>query len=157
MLPKLAHLFGVVFLVNFSLQWEVVKKVQDGKKMVRLDGQKTSVVVKKVFVTLVDGAYKYNKKKIMGRRENGHYRVQFVCLECAKIGVFLSAYCTVTVEDPDLEEADVYEADKLPTPEQHSCQPHGVEDLVEKFKKALRDGVHENPVRPLPELFETTR
>ena len=113
--------------------------------------------IKSVFVTLVDGAYKYNKKKIMGRRENGHYRVQFVCLECAKIGVFLSAYCTVTVEDPDLEEADVYEADKLPTPEQHSCQPHGVEDLVEKFKKALRDGVHENPVRPLPELFETTR
>ena len=96
MLPKLAHLFGVVFLVNFSLQWEVVKKVQDGKKMVRLDGQKTSVVVKKVFVTLVDGAYKYNKKKIMGRRENGHYRVQFVCLECAKIGVLYHSwpYCS---------------------------------------------------------------
>ena len=34
MSPKLSCLVIIVFLINISLQWEIVKKVQDGKKTV---------------------------------------------------------------------------------------------------------------------------
>ena len=34
MTPKLSCLVIIVFLINLSLQWEIVKKVQDGKKTV---------------------------------------------------------------------------------------------------------------------------
>ena len=93
----------------------------------------------------------------MGSREMGYYRAQFICTDCSKLDVFLSAYCSVTVVDQESEEADVYEVVKLPDAESHVCQPSGVERLITDFKKACRDGVHADPVRPLPDLYESLR
>ena len=125
-----------------------MKKVQEGKKTVRYDGVKTSITCKKVFVSLLDNGYTFRKKKTLGKRELGNFRAQFVCTECDKIDVFLSAYCSVHVLDFDLEELDEYQVQALPAPEQHACQPSGIEQLVAEFKKALRDGVHDNPDLP---------
>ena len=43
MSPKLSCLVIIVFLINLSLQLEIVKKVQDGKKTVLVDGRKISM------------------------------------------------------------------------------------------------------------------
>ena len=48
MFPKLSCLVIIVFLINLSLQWEIVEKVWDGKKTVLVEGRKTSMVMKKV-------------------------------------------------------------------------------------------------------------
>ena len=149
--------YVLLFLFAISNGWEIVKKVQEGKKTVKHDGVKTSITCKKVFVSLLDNGYTFRKKKTWGKRELGSFRAQFVCTECDKMDVFLSAYCSVNVLDFDEEELDEYQVQTLPTPDQHACQPSGIEQLVAEFKKSLRDGVHGNPVRPLPELYETTR
>ena len=75
----------LLFLFAISHGWEILKKVQDGKKTVKRDGVKTSVTCKKVFVSLLDNGYTFRKKKTFGKRELGHFRAQFVCTECDKM------------------------------------------------------------------------
>ena len=62
---------GIILLLLFAIShgWEIVKKVQDGKKTVKRDGVKISVTCKKVFVTLIDNGYTFRKKKTLGKRE----------------------------------------------------------------------------------------
>ena len=103
-----------------------MKKVQDGKKTVKRDGVKTSVTCKKLFVLLLDNAYTFRKKKTRGKRELGNFRAQFVCTECDKMNVFLSAYCSVHVLDFDVEELDEYQVQSLPDHDKHACQPSGI-------------------------------
>ena len=100
MFPRVSLLLLGAFFINISFEWEIIRKVQDGKKTITVDGQKKTIMVKKVFITLVDGGYTYRKKKVTGTREMGVYRVQFVCIECSRLGLFLGAYCSVSVEDP---------------------------------------------------------
>ena len=81
---------GCVLLILFAVShgWEIVKKVQEGKKTVKHDGVKTSITCKKVFVSLLDNGYTFRKKKTLGKRELGNFRAQFVCTEYDKIDVF---------------------------------------------------------------------
>ena len=88
------------------------------EKTVKYDGVKTSITCKKVFVSLLDNGYTFRKKKTWGKRELGSFRAQFVCTECDKMDVFLSAYCSVHVLDFDVEELDEYQVQTLPTPEE---------------------------------------
>ena len=69
--------YVLLFLFAISNGWEIVKKVQDGKKTVKRDGVKTSVTCKKVFVSLLDNGYTFRKKKTWGKRELGNFRAQF--------------------------------------------------------------------------------
>ena len=59
----------LLFLFAVSHGWEIVKKVQEGKKTVKHDGVKTSITCKKVFVSLLDNGYTFRKKKTLGKRE----------------------------------------------------------------------------------------
>ena len=55
-----------------------VKKIQDGKKTIVVNGQKEIITVKKMFITLHEGAYKYRKKRFIGVRGSSNFRAQFV-------------------------------------------------------------------------------
>ena len=158
MFPKYLYLF--CFFIYFIIcvpEYEISKKVQNGIKTVTENGAKRSYTVKKVFITIIEGCYVYRKKKVIGKRENGRYKVLFVCSDCSKLDKLVYVYSTVEVHNIDHEEDDEYVVDGLPLPDDHYCQPHGVEDMVKQFNKELRNGVHLNPVRPLPELYEATR
>ena len=100
------------------------------KKTVKRDGVKTSVTCKKVFVSLLDNGYTFRKKKTWGKRELGNFRAQFVCTECDKMNVFLSAYCSVHVLNFDVEELDEYQVQSLPDHDKHACHPSGIEQLL---------------------------
>ena len=54
MSPKLLCLVIIVFLINISLQWEIVKKVQDGKKTVIFFKLKSnnSIYLHQVYINL---------------------------------------------------------------------------------------------------------
>ena len=144
-------------VISLVCSYEVVKKVQDGQKTVIVDGVKKKLTVKKVFITIRHEGYTYRKRKVTGKREDGTYRVVFICSECAKMDRLLYANSVVTVTDLEKEEDDEYVIETFPLQDEHLCQPHGVEVLVAEFNRDLREGVHVNPVRPLPELYETTR
>ena len=70
---------------------------------------------------------------------------------------YVWVYADVTVLNIDREEEDEYEVEHFPLQDKHFCQPHGVEVLVGDFNQDLRAEVRANPVRPLPEMYETTR
>ena len=74
-----------------------VKKLQDGKKTVIVDGQKEHIIVKKVFITLHKGAYKYRKKRFIGVRGSNNFRAQFICNEFGKLGHLLEQSLALSV------------------------------------------------------------
>ena len=140
-------------------QPEFKKKIQTGKKTVILYGEKTVQKVQRVFVTLVHFPYTFKKKKVYGKREDKVYRVQFVCIGCEKCNKYLTCFATVNVIDFENEASDEYilEKNTYPQIDAHDCAPCGLEEHIESFKKALLTGIHENPVRALPELYDSTR
>ena len=54
-----------------------------------------------------------SQKKVIGKRENGRYKVLFVCSDCSKLDKLLYVYCTVEVHNIDHEEDDEYVVDGL--------------------------------------------
>ena len=94
-----------------------------------MDGVKETIEVEKVFISLIDGQYAFKKKKILGKREDGQYRIQFVCCGCEKVGKFISCYATVLVENFNDEKTDVCELDDhlCPKPEAHECALGGAD------------------------------
>ena len=57
------------------------KKVQDGKKTIIKNGMKEVITVKKVFVSLYIGFYKYRQKKFYGEKRSGKFE-SLLCLYC---------------------------------------------------------------------------
>ena len=93
--------------------------------------------MKKVFITIRHEGYTYRKRKVTGKREDGTYRVVFICSECAKMDRLLYANSVVTVTDLEKEEDNEYVIKTFPLQDEHLCQPHGVEVLVAEFNKVL--------------------
>ena len=137
-----------------------VKNVkEDQKTIVSTDGNKDFIITRKVFLRLEEGNYQYRKRKIMGKRIRGTYRIQFICVGCEKLGLFVSCYATATVQIPEREESDLLflEPNNYPLQDEHICCPHGLENQVSRFKTEIRRELRLNPVRPLPELYESIR
>ena len=82
-----SFLYLLVNLPNLP-NHHVHKRVIDGQKRVVVDGRPESETKAclKVFGTLHEGQRTFRKKRIFGKRENGKYRVSFVCKGCENAG-----------------------------------------------------------------------
>ena len=124
----------------------------------KVNDEKVTVTVKKVFVSLQEGPYNYRKKRTYGDRDlNEKLRIQFVCTLCEGQGGYTVCFAIVTVGES--EEEDVYELeeDSYPHPSDHDCIPTGVEHAVVRFNQQLRAAVRQDPCRAMPSLYGALR
>ena len=152
----------IIFLLTFVNSEDdhfFEKKVQEGKKTVIKDGVKEVLTVKKVFVTLFLGGYKFRKKKIFGQRESGNVRALFVCTFCEAKKKTVSFNVNVIVHNVDDQEEDQYvlEQDLVVPVENHWCEPSGIEESVQQFRSQLCQQVRDDPTRAMPALYDETR
>ena len=152
----------IIFLLTFVNSEDdhfFEKKVQQGKKTVIKDGVKEVLTVKKVFVTLFLGGYKFRKKKIFGQRKSGNVRALFVCTFCEAKKKTVSFNVNVIVHNVDDQEEDEYvlEQDLVVPVENHWCEPSGIEESVQQFRSQLCQQVRDDPTRAMPALYDETR
>ena len=97
---------------------------------------KEVLTVKKFFVTLFIGGYKFRKKKLFGQRESGNVRALFVCRFCEAKKKTVSFNVNVIVHNVDDQEEDEYVLvqDLVVPVENHYCAPSGLEEAVQQFR-----------------------
>ena len=106
----------------------------------------------KVFVKLVMGLFTYKKRKVKGER------VTFTCNGCQKLNHCLSVGSWVQQVDNNPEN-DIYtlDVDTIPAVSDHACVATGIEDFARQFRIDLESSVRNDPLQPLPTLYQTIR
>ena len=112
--------------------------------------------MKKVFITLHEGAYKYRKKRFIGMRGSNNFRAQFICNECEKLGKFTGAIARIECNSEN-EADDEYLLLQYPHPDAHVCAPCGMEGHIDRFRKEVEQRVRENPTKAMPATYDEVR
>ena len=103
----------------------IMKIKEDGFLTQKINGIRTKVQVKKVYVDLIlDSQFIFRRKRFANKAET---KALFICKGCESLKRHVDCYANVIIHNHEDREEDEYRLimDSVPEPSRHFCSPSG--------------------------------